>query len=263
MDPQADIKFFLRNEFDLSDNEINLYLGLLEKGTATVLEMSKHLSMNRTTVHVNVEYLLQKGLVTQTTEGRGRKRLIVPEPPERFKTIIDQKKIKVLKAEEKIDAIVSSIYNVFPGVKDNVKVDVTYYEGKDEVWNVYEDIMKADTMYSFSDIDGYYAIYPDTSDLWEKAIQDNPNRKVFSISLVSSITENFTKHKFTSEGRYNIKFFTKNASSGGVEHSDILVFDDKLAVIDLEPQNITGVVISSRSIVRSVKALHQILWNYM
>lgn len=74
-------------QLGLTKLESKIYLGPLEKGPSTILNLSRYLKLNRTTVHITVESLVRKGLATELKVGG--KRQITEEPPEKLKTIIE------------------------------------------------------------------------------------------------------------------------------------------------------------------------------
>lgn len=249
----SDIKFFLVNDFGLSDNETAVYIGLLEKGRATVLDLSKALNMNRTTVHVNVEYLLQKGIVSQTQEGRGKKRLIIPEPPERLRTIVEQRKIKVLKTEEKLAEMIPQMSNLMKGSSGVANVEVKYYEGKENVQLLYHEILKSDSIKAYGS-NKIVKIFPNNFELFVKAHTENPKMKIWDVL-------DFKPHDEYVKAMGSDRYFYKLIPSN-LEFPDFLIYGDSVAVVDCtEDNDVLAIVIKSVNMVTTSTKLFDLVWN--
>lgn len=99
--------------FGLSEKEAKVYLAALELGTATIQELSKKSGVNRATTYIQVELLIQRGLVSST--DRQKKSLFIAEKPQRLVDILNDKKIKVEELEDKFTKLMpdfEAIYNV-------------------------------------------------------------------------------------------------------------------------------------------------------
>jgi predicted transcriptional regulator len=52
-------------QLGLSDIEAQLYKGLLEAGSTTIMDLANHVNMKRITVHFNIENLMKKALISR------------------------------------------------------------------------------------------------------------------------------------------------------------------------------------------------------
>lgn len=251
----SDIKFFLVNDFGLSENETSVYLGLLEKGRATVLDLSKALNMNRTTVHVNVEYLLQKGIVSQTQEGRGKKRLIIPEPPERLRTIVEQRKIKVLKTEEKLAEMIPQMSNLMKGTSGATNVEVKYYEGKENVVLLYNEIVKSNEIFAYVSHDAQ-ELLNETVNIFLDAHKKNKNMKIWEIFDFEPLNEYV---KGMDSKRYAHKVIPKSFSI-----TDYLLYNGSVAVVDIsDKSDVMAIVVSNPNFYKTSKVLFDLVWGIL
>ena len=57
-------------QFSLTDEEADVYLGLLKTGPAGVTDISKKIKKNRTAVYFHMNKLVEKGIIQQTHQGR-------------------------------------------------------------------------------------------------------------------------------------------------------------------------------------------------
>lgn len=58
---------------DLATDEAEVYLAALELGTASVLEISRKISIPRATVYLVIHSLLKKNLLIQTAKGKKKR----------------------------------------------------------------------------------------------------------------------------------------------------------------------------------------------
>ncbi|MCK5475993.1 MAG: hypothetical protein KAI71_05440 [Candidatus Pacebacteria bacterium] len=124
---------------DFSDKEIDIYLATLKLGSASFSELAKFAGTKRPTTYEILEKLKGKGLVS-FGKKKGKK-IFVAEDPEKILGLIEQEKEEVFKKEE--DA-----KNVLPKLKALTRKDTTmplvkYYEGKEGIWNIVEDLVKS------------------------------------------------------------------------------------------------------------------------
>lgn len=73
-------------QFSLTDEEVDVYVGLLKTGPAGVTDIAKKIKKNRTAVYFHMSKLVEKGVIRQTQKGRALMfRAVAPrELAERF-----------------------------------------------------------------------------------------------------------------------------------------------------------------------------------
>ena len=74
-------KKFLQ-DIGLDNKEIDIYLGLLQVDSSSVLELSKKTKILRTSIYSVLDSLIEKGLVSEIKKGK--KSYFQAEPPERI-----------------------------------------------------------------------------------------------------------------------------------------------------------------------------------
>ncbi len=238
-------------QLGLSEIEANLYKGLLETGATTVKDLSEHVGIKRITAHFNIEHLIERGLVTQVKKGQ--KRNIVAEPPERLGDLIKQKEQEIEIIKNNLQDTVNTLYSIIPSAKEESGVEVKYYEGKKAVASIYHETLLADEVYSFVNLDKYYEIFPNTDTIFWDALNTNAKRQVWDISVDSDLARKLGNE----HPRYFCKFIAKSNFFTGF---DIQVYNNKLAIIQLEQQNTVATVIKSKALYESLKGLHHSMW---
>jgi DNA-binding MarR family transcriptional regulator len=232
-------------------------MGLLRKGPSTVLEISKFTEINRVTVHVNIENLIEKGLVSQTKSGRGKRRQIIAESPERLTLLVEQEKSRLTRTEVELPAAIKAIYQIIPNVKENTEADIKYYQGKKEVLYIYDEVLKANEVRSYVNDKNAFPEFAMMTD--EKFIAAHNKKKNLVIKDLlfkdKEITEYTNK---MASGRYFYKFLPDNLKLPAI---DYMIFDGKVGIITLTENDAKGFVISSNDYYESAKAIFDFTWE--
>jgi|SRR3989344_5132038 len=118
------------NEIGLTDNEVKVYLSLIELGSSSAASIIQKAGLHRAVVYDLLERLTEKGLVGQVIKGR--KKFFEATDPRRLSEIIKEK-------EEKINAIMPNLLELS---KFKSKLDVRIYKGKEGIKTVFEDILR-------------------------------------------------------------------------------------------------------------------------
>lgn len=245
-------------ELGLSEIEAILYEGLLETGPTTVMDLAQHVGLKRITSHFHIENLIAKGLVTQTVQGSRRQ--IVAEKPERLNYLIEEKLENVKRMENKFPDFLSTVKSLNSSTSNNNEVEVKYYEGKKAVLLLYSQTLSYNRGYSFADLDRYYEIFPNTNNMWNKAYLDNQNREVWDIVVDSPLARKIVK---ITSMRYHVKFISRKSFQQKFQFSDYLVFDNKVAIIQLETDNVNATLIESANIALTLTAIHRTMWELL
>ena len=124
---------------NFSSKDIDVYLAALKLGSASFAELAKFAGTKRPTTYEILEKLKEKGLVSFSRK-KGKK-IFTAEDPEKILRIIEQEKEEVLKKEKEM-------ISALPKLKALTKKDTTvplvkYYEGKEGIWNIVEDLVES------------------------------------------------------------------------------------------------------------------------
>lgn len=247
----------------LSELEAKLYNGLLETGTTTVMELANHVGIKRITAHFNIERLIEMGLVSETRKGARRQ--IVAEGPERLEGLI-QKREEELQGLKSQFPLVADLFNTSPGKQTPNEVAVSFYEGKKAVWRVYEDMLRADEVYSFINIDKFYSSFPDTEDEFKKGFDKNPDRKFYAIALDTPLARAVEMDEKDRYPHYYCKYIPStedNPISTFANLVEYQIYEDRVAIIQSEGTNPTATVISSEVLHKSFVSLHKFIWQLL
>lgn len=240
--------------FGLSEGEGVLYLKLLEIGPSTVLKLSKQCKIKRSTVHVKIEELLQKGLVTESRQG-GR-RLIVAESPDRLEGILEHRKNELLKLEQHLPKFIQRIHQRTEIANNGGEYDVAvrYYEGEEAVKGVYKEFLKTEKLLTFVNLDKVLNTFHWNDDLFSKALLENTSIEIWEIVEASEDAKQSVK---ISQRRHHC-YISKEMSFPGF---DFLIAEEAVALVDVNKKNPSAVVISSQTISKGLSAIHSMIWR--
>ena len=185
---------FLQN-MGLTQYEAKVYEGLLKLKKGTVKEIAEIADINRITAHDSIEMLIAKGLASQVKVG-SRRREIILEPPERLEYLIERQEIQLRELKNTFNPILEEIKKIKDPHGPQEHFDVRFYEGKVAVFQVYKEILKADAVYSFADLERYYYVFPETSHLWISAFKKNPKRHMWDLLVDSQTSRNIALQPF-------------------------------------------------------------------
>ncbi|MBD3329197.1 winged helix DNA-binding protein [Candidatus Dojkabacteria bacterium] len=247
---------FLTDQFDLSDTEAQLYIGLLKRGPSTIMEIAKFTGINRATTHINVEDLIKYGLVTQTKKPNSKRRVVVAEPPEKFELILKQRKLKVDKALEGMPGIISGLSKMADGVSQSSEIEIKYYKGREEVGNIYDEVLLANEVRSYLNATEVFKFFPENLEKFSAAHKSNPEMKMWEIlSSKDEVFEGYSSDLDNS--RYFFKFFPDDVD---IKTVDYIIFDKKLAIISAEDEP-SGVMLDSYALYTHSKEIFDFVWS--
>ncbi len=243
---------FLKN-LGLSDIEADLYLGLLERGPSSIMQLAKYTKKKRSTTHVNIENLIAKGIVTQTSKGS--RRMVIAEPPEKLGTILEQKKWELEKLKKGLSEFVSEVSRE-SDTKDSSPVEVKYYEGKIGVRSIYQEVLKSRELRSYVNIQQIFKQFPENPQLFPEA----PKKGHFSI-WKEIIEESRRSKEYVNSNlpNYEVKFFPKKWN---ISLFDYMIFDNKVGIITGR-DNIKGILIEDPNIYQNAKILFEMMWELL
>ncbi|MCK4891730.1 MAG: hypothetical protein KAS78_03625, partial [Candidatus Pacebacteria bacterium] len=127
-------------QLNFSEKEIDVYLAALKLGSSSVTELAKKARIKRPTAYVVLEKLKEMGLVS-LSKKKG-KQVFVVESPEKLLKTIEEEKEKLTEKENKIKEALPKLKALRK--KDTTVPLIRYYEGKEGIWNILEDLAESE-----------------------------------------------------------------------------------------------------------------------
>jgi sugar-specific transcriptional regulator TrmB len=234
-------------EFGLNENEARVYLVSLSLGATTVLKLSQHSEVKRTTVYEVVDTLERKGLMKK--EIKGLKTLYAPEHPEKLENTLENKRLLLAKV---LPALEGKYH-----LKGSESV-IKYYEGFNSIKNVYEDILK-----DLKAKDFYYAVSNVTEwqGLNDEYFMKNHVEKRVTLGLKINllfVDSPVARERIRFQRNYNeeIRLLPENTNI----HVDMVITPHKLVIFQLH-EPMVALVIENQSMITVQKEVFELLWN--
>lgn len=224
------------------DREIKIYLALLELGDSTVLPIATKAEIKRPYAYDILEDLQKKGIVTHI-EKNGRRRYIA-ENPDKITGMLQDRMQTFLAALPEL----KSIYNYAPN-----KPKVRFYEGIDEVKQIYEQLVHVkayDCIYSPDFLLPIWGQY--SNDLGRRVAQNGVEAREILASTIKPVGY----EKYYKKPLQQIKYLPESVKLS----TDIVLYENKLALVSYD-HNIHTVVIEGSGIVSTHKTMFDLLWS--
>jgi sugar-specific transcriptional regulator TrmB len=235
----------------LKDNEIKVYLTLLEIGSTTVGPLAKKVEMYRTYIYDILKKLIEMGLVHYVIEAN--KKYFEATEPAKLLELVKEKEEKLKEEKEIINTIIPQLAKL-EKPKEEHKASV--YRGKRGLKTILEDQLKQKKEILVLGAQGKFK--KTFEHYWE---QWNRKREKFNIPIKviynASLKKEKLKQKEILQAKLaTIKFLTKNFDFP----STINIWHNKVATI-LWMEQPFAFVIESKEVVKSYRNFFELLWK--
>lgn len=244
--------------FGLQENEVKVYLALLEVGRSTVSQISKVAKLNRTTGYDVLERLCIYGIVSRTPVAK--KKMYTPEPPSRLRQFLEAKKNRMEKHLKELEDVLPDLQSLY---KTDLKPMIKFGEGKDEMENIYKHVLTAkSTVYSILNLKGYAEVFDELGTYQE---QERYRRKIKE-KVLAIKSDTATKwYNKTYKGKKlkqtvtEYRWIEKDPKKFPV--GEINVFDDIVIVMLSKPGENVAFEIKSQSFADFLKIVFEMAWE--
>ncbi len=240
----------------LAPNEILVYVALLELDSATVTDIAKKSTINRTSCYDVLGNLLKKGLISKFKKKK--KIYFTAGDPRRLMGYLDREKEEVVK---KIDQKKAQVTEVLPELLSKIspqstKPKVSFYEGEKGMQEAYEDTLNAN---------GGILAYANVATMHEGLPNFFPEyygrRARGGVDIKAIMPDNMQcrarARKDTEELRETI-FLPNPASSFSPE---VNIYNHKLLIASWTEQ--MAVIIESKELADLQRVIYRTLWKFL
>lgn len=235
-------------DFGLSEKEAKVYLAALELGHTTAEKLSKHAGVNRSTTYVQLDSLMDKGLIS--THEEGKKTFFAPESPDLLRELIYKQKNAINAREEDLFKILPNLLAQFESAGERPLV--RFFPGKHGISVAREEVlrMKGKDLCVLYSSENMTKLFP------ERQLDGYTNRRMAmgihsrAIYTEEEYFKSGTQNKLT-EGRYLPDMHIT---------IDIRIFDNKTALFALAGSQF-ALVIESEQMAASMRIIFNFLWE--
>ncbi|MBT6773943.1 hypothetical protein HOA91_01090 [Candidatus Woesearchaeota archaeon] len=232
-------------KFGLTEKEIKVFLANLELGQATVNEIANKSNTFRTYSYDILKSLMEKGLV----------RYFIKSGVKYFETVEPEKLINILhEKEDQIKSILPELKLL--RAKTTEKPKVEFYEGKEGVKTIHEDIIKTKPkeVLVYGNTEKHYEVMQ-----WyfPRYLKERVKNKI-KARVITEETK-FTKEKIKGLEKKELRrtrFFPKGFTFPTLKY----IYSNKVAMISLG-KNIVGIVTENKDVAEAEAMAFELLWK--
>lgn len=234
---------------DLTQEESKVYVAILELGGSYASNIARKAGVNRATCYHTLNNLVKKGLINSYTKGK-----VLWFNAENPNKIIQIQKEKLERAKSLVPELLS-ISNTMA-----LKPKIRFYEGIEGVKTIFEDTLTAK-----EEILGYTNLQS-LGEIFGNYFKDFCKRKI-----IKKLKTRYLAPE-TGEGVDLIdKYYPKNYDKNLLEvllvnkeefffENEIAIYGNKVAVISLNPNELIGLLIESKTFAKSMKSIFNLAW---
>jgi len=239
-------------DFDLlglTEVEGKVYMALLELGGGYVSTIARKSALPRVNCYHILENLTSKGLVNHVT--RNRVRYFTAEPPQKIVNLLEDK----TRYAKKILPELLSITNTLA-----LKPKIRYYEGLEGVKTILDDTLTAKTeLLGYSNLESAAELFGDFIMEYSRKKMELKIKTRFicpSSPKSSLYIKDYYPKEFPPE---LIEILYVNPKEFWFEN-EIIIYDNKVAVISLNREEQIGMIFESRVYAMSQRAIFNLAW---
>jgi len=234
-----------------SDKEAACYLASLELGPATILEISRQTKIKRPTVYVIIEGFIKKGLASSFEKGK--KRYFTVESPGRLLTLFNLKERELEEQKREFSTLLPELKQVYSSGLIQGKPVVKFFEGKEGIEAVRQDIIQTKTklLREFTSLDDAYDYFPPKS---------NDHRKEMA-KKIEEVRTIYTSKKGITLPKEQSPYFSRPLSFTQFPFfCDFVSYGNKIAFLAYK-EKLIEVVIENESIAKTINSIFDYLWE--
>lgn len=237
-------------QLGLSEEEAKVYLAILELGGAYASNIARKARVNRATCYHTLNNLKEKGLINSHTKGK-----ILWFNAEDPKKIISIQKEKLEKARNLIPQLLS-ISNTL-----TFKPKIRFYEGVEGAKTIFEDIIQTKT----KEILGYTNI-EQLPNLFSDYFKEYCHRKVENkiktryLAPETGVGVDFIDQFYPKDYDKNLLEILLVNKDEFYFENEIAIYESKVAVLSLNPEELIGLVIESPTFAKSMRSIFNLAW---
>ncbi|MBN1325601.1 hypothetical protein JW977_01295 [Candidatus Falkowbacteria bacterium] len=235
----------LLQDAGFTEKEALIYIALSELGSGSVTQIAERAKLKRSIVYLILESLIKRGYASVIPDTKIN-RYIAIDPTKIFQ---DLKNITA-NFKESLPALLA-IFN-----QSIWKPKINYFEGKEEIRNVYRQTESAREAYYISNAEAITKYMPEEIEHWIDYFQNKIPTSYKCQQILSNTPDD---HSFAEKAqRKNVQF--KFLPKGLTLDMDISLFDNKVALTSLK-DHLFLVVIESKAFYNSMKTIFDLLWK--
>ncbi len=238
-------------KFGLDDKEARVYHAALSLGKATAEQIAIEAGILRTTTYHQIEALMDKGLMT--TVLIGKKRFYIPESPTNLHRLLATEAAEIEKNQQLLTNLLPELTTLFS--KNGARPAVRQFIGKEGLISMREEVLQMDgkELRIITAYDAFAKVFN------EKERQSYTKRRIEKGITIRALYQTSGKAGAREQmKRHEVRPLPKAHLPLGF---DVYLFDDKVCLSSLVPDDIWGIMISGGALNQSMSLLFEIAWQ--
>lgn len=233
----------------LTEEEARVYLTVLELGGSYASTIAKKANMPRVNCYYTLDKLKQRGLLTSNLKGNVK--FFVAEPPQ---VLVNEAEAKYKSAKDILPELLTlSNAQAF-------KPSIRSYEGLSGIRTIFEQTLQAESeVLGYTNLEALGELLPDfLPDYTQKLVDAKIKTRFISPSTENarSFLQRFYPKDFPRE---LVEILFVNPTEFAFENQ-IAIYENTVAIMSLNPDELMGVVIESAVYARTQRAVFNLSW---
>lgn len=242
------------NDLGLSADQSELYLYLHLLGPSSVVSLSKAIGSGRTRLYPLLEKLSEKGLVVVHDKHYGTTYEALS--PQSLEFLVHEHETKAIKLRNELNDIQHSITALSAGITKSSRV--VEYKGVDGLKQINFNLTKADKEYRVFEVAHLdeYEVLPKS--FVQRMRETYISNKLLGYDLTNNKNARFVNHQLDPEHKYQkLCYVAPDIFEIKIE---TYIYNDCIAYLQYEENNIFGVEIYNANLAQQQKQLFDLLW---
>lgn len=244
----------LFNQLEFSEKETEIYVALLEVGSARAHDLAKRTGINRTTVYDILEILMQKGLVSKYKKAVSS--YFNVRDPKNLLTYLDREREEqsklIKKRKERVVEFMPqllSLQNIYP-----TRPKVQFYEGEKGMREAYEDTLTSRGMIlAYANVETMHEGLPN---FFPEYYKRRAGKKIFIRAIVPHNQASIDRSKLDVEEMREIRFLPDNDMAFSPE---VNIYNNKVLIASWKEK--MAIITESKEHADLQRLIYSLVWN--
>ncbi|PJC36524.1 hypothetical protein CO046_05095 [Candidatus Peregrinibacteria bacterium CG_4_9_14_0_2_um_filter_53_11] len=244
----------------LSEKDAEVYLACLELGTQPASIIAKKAGLKRPTTYLILEGLAKKGLVSEFSGSNVK--YFTAVSPDYLLHFIEKQKRELTHHQHELEAYLPELNSLTNPYSLNPKV--RFYDGFDGVERVMNDTLtSSEPLCAYVNMESWFS-RPETREyiLWY-GIQRVQKKRLAErcVAIDNDISRKYLEDEYPEVRTSKLSHFRWMPKDIAGVTNEINIYEDKVAIVSISPNELMGVLIESQSIAQTQKALFELAWR--
>ena len=233
----------------LSSEESKVYLSTLELGGSFVSSIARRAKVNRSTCYHTLDNLVKKGLISSYQKGKVLH--FTAEDPSRFMQIAEE---KIQRTKDLIPELLAMTNTL------TFKPKIRFYEGIEGIKSIFEDILfTKDQVLGYTNLKGLGELLPD---YFKQYCHKKVKLEIKTRYIAPATGEGVDMIDAYYPKKYDpnlLEILMVNPKEFNFQN-EIAIYGKKVAIISLNPDELIGLIVESKTFADSMKSFFDLAW---